>query len=71
MKRLLKRETELVVIADIHHLTNSGEQFDLLLSTFQTGAMMPLLIIGEPSQMRHVLAMNERFLWRFSPLYLE
>ncbi|GHO68321.1 hypothetical protein KSC_072130 [Ktedonobacter sp. SOSP1-52] len=67
MKRLLKRQIELVVIADIHHLANSGEQFELLVSIFQTGSMMPLLIIGEPSQMRHVLAQNERFLWRFPP----
>jgi hypothetical protein len=40
----------------------------MLLSVFQTGSMMPLLIAGEPTQMKQLLATNERFTWRFPPL---
>ncbi len=68
LKEHLKRETELVIVADIHHLANASQHFDILLSVFQTGRMMPLLIVGEPTQMRQLLAADERFTWRFPPL---
>jgi hypothetical protein len=71
LKQLLKLKTELVVVADIHLLLPTPRQFDDLLSTFQTGNMMPLLIMGEPTQMQRLLASNERFTWRFPPLLWE
>ncbi|BCL84665.1 hypothetical protein ccbrp13_71300 [Ktedonobacteria bacterium brp13] len=68
LKDRLKRETELVIVADIHHLAQEPQHFDLLLSVFQTDTMMPLLIVGEPTQMRQLLMANARFTWRFQSL---
>lgn len=68
LKEHLTRKTELVIVADIHHLANASQHFDILLSVFQTGRMMPLLIVGERTQLRQLLTSNERFTRRFPPL---
>ncbi|GHP00947.1 hypothetical protein KSF_109940 [Reticulibacter mediterranei] len=53
LKDHLKRKATLVVLTDIHTLSHTPQQFEILLSIFQTDNMMPLLIIGEPTQTRH------------------
>lgn len=63
LKGHLKRKTDLVVLVDIHLLAEIPPQFELLLSIFQTGKMMPLLIIGEPTRTRQLLTTNKRFAW--------
>lgn len=68
LKDHLKHGTNLVVLTDIHLLAEIPQQFESLLSIFQTGKMMPLLIIGEPTRTRQLLTSNERFTWRFLPL---
>jgi hypothetical protein len=53
----LKRGAELVIVADIHHLANASQQFNILLSVFQTDRMMPLLMktIAEQSSRLMIL----------------
>lgn len=72
LKHLLRKQTELVVLANLQHLgmnQKANREFEGLLSIFQTGEMMPLVVIGDQASLRHIIGENPRFAWRF-PLLL-
>lgn len=71
---LQEAHVELVIVADIHHLVLPRqvlrERLDWLLSLFQTGIHVPLVIVGEPAHMQQLILSDARFCSRFWPIRL-
>jgi hypothetical protein len=71
---LEEERVELIIVADIHYLVLERrvltERMDWLLSLFQRGVKVPLVIVGETQKLNQLIASDGRFGWRFLPIHL-